>query len=705
MAHTHSVIDDDLHFIIDPSTREIGNGSQKVKLMQYDHNSEQFTFEIPRFVEGHDMSLCNSIRVNYININKSNREQHPGVYEVRDIKVEEDNVIFSWLVSRNATQYVGPLNFLIKFMCFDEDSNVIYEWHTDIFKSASVSTGMNNEESIEEVYPDILEKWKNDVLAEEASRVTAESERVTAESERVTAESERVTAESERVTAESERATAESERVTAESERATAESERATAESERATAESERATAESERVTAESERANAFAGYETEINQFKNEIITGKDSATDNTKFAIGTAEQNLEVPSMEEFNELKGDKVDKDEIFNAGIRSISYAPLFGGSFTVTTVEEEGYIKPHAIATVTGRISKHYTYRVTINEEEYVLPCCLFSTRNNSGEVFEYLGNIELYTSDISGLMQDAIHNVPFCIISDLDGNNSIDVFTRSPCEVSITVERMQKEQTPLPKSLIWGDDYCPIELKKNENSTFNGLSIGCNILKNSRGTFAIGYGNEISHEFGIAIGYDNTSSGYCSCAEGCSNTSSGTYSYAGGFTTTASGNVSHAEGFNATASGFNSHAEGAFTTASGQCSHAEGSVSNAIGPCSHAAGQATKANGAMSHVGGNNSITDGRASFAHGNFSKATQPAQFAVGYGNDPQEDSIFEVGNGLNADGAPNNAGNTEPVTRQNAFRVTQSGVAIAQTGLQIGNTVISEDQLKKILTLIE
>ena len=240
MAHTHSVIDDDLHFIIDPSTRDIGNGSKKVKLIQYDHNSEQFTFEIPRFVEGHDMSLCNSIRVNYININKSTREQHPGVYEVSNIQAEEDNIIFSWLVSRNATQYVGPLNFLIKFMCFDEGGYITYEWHTDIFKNASVSTGMNNEESIEEVYPDILEKWKSDVLAEEASRIVAESER----------------------------------------------------------------------VTAESERANTFAGYETEINQFKNEIVTGKDSATDNTRFAIGAAEQNLEVPSMEEFNQLKDEKL-----------------------------------------------------------------------------------------------------------------------------------------------------------------------------------------------------------------------------------------------------------------------------------------------------------------------------------------------------------------------------------------------------------
>ena len=47
---------------------------------------------------------------------------------------------------------------------------------------------------------------------------------------------------------------------------------------------------------------------EAKINQFKNEIVTNKDSATDNTRFAIGTAEESLEVPSMKEFNGLKDD-------------------------------------------------------------------------------------------------------------------------------------------------------------------------------------------------------------------------------------------------------------------------------------------------------------------------------------------------------------------------------------------------------------
>ena len=183
--------------------------------------------------------------------------------------------------------------------------------------------------------------------------------------------------------------------------------------------------------------------------------------------------------------SQLKDDKVDKDEILNAGIRSFSYVPLFGGAFTVTTTDEEGYIKPHALASVTGRISKHYTYRLTVNGVEYVLPCDLFCDDLGS-KVVEYLGNISLYTSDTSGITHD-IHDVPFCIISDLDDNSSIDVFTQSSGTVSITVEQIQKEQTVLPKSLILGDDYCPIELKKLEGSTYSGISIGVNRLRNAR--------------------------------------------------------------------------------------------------------------------------------------------------------------------------------------------------------------------------
>ena len=69
MAHLHDVRDADTHFTIDPITRTISNAnSAKNKLVMGDHNSEIFSFELPKEVEGHDMSLCNKVEIHYINI-------------------------------------------------------------------------------------------------------------------------------------------------------------------------------------------------------------------------------------------------------------------------------------------------------------------------------------------------------------------------------------------------------------------------------------------------------------------------------------------------------------------------------------------------------------------------------------------------------------------------------------------------------------
>lgn len=142
----------------------------------------------------------------------------------------------------------------------------------------------------------------------EETRVSDESARKTAETSRVSAENTRDTSETKRVNAEISRATAETARVNAEDVRVLAEQGRVSAESGRVSAEQGRVSAETERVTAETERAATFSGYQNEINQFKNDIVTSKDAATENTKFAIGTAEQTLEVPSMEEINAVKDD-------------------------------------------------------------------------------------------------------------------------------------------------------------------------------------------------------------------------------------------------------------------------------------------------------------------------------------------------------------------------------------------------------------
>lgn len=167
MAHTHSVYDTDQHFIIDPITRAITTTSKKVTLTQGDHNSERFTFELPRHIEGHDMMTCNRVQVHYLNVDSLTREQSADVYEVADLAVSPDDeevVIFSWLIHGNATRYAGPLSFTARFMCVTED-DVDYAWNTAIHTGVNITNGINNSEIVAEEYSDILQTWWNRLYA------------------------------------------------------------------------------------------------------------------------------------------------------------------------------------------------------------------------------------------------------------------------------------------------------------------------------------------------------------------------------------------------------------------------------------------------------------------------------------------------------------------------------------------------------------
>ena len=237
-----------------------------------------------------------------------------------------------------------------------------------------------------------------------------------------------------------------------------------------------------------------------------------------------------------------------------------------------------------------------------------------------------------------------------------------------------------------------------------------------------------------IGRRVGIQEGFEATASGVFSHAEGISTKASGNFSHAEGGVSTASNKYAHAEGFlteaigyavhaegsksiadgifshaegnNTTATGNQSHAEGNGTTASGECAHAEGDGATASGNYSHAEGINTLSKGESSHAEGSNTEAKGKYSHASGFCTQATHSCQYAVGCGNDPQADSLFEVGNGLNAEG--NLIDDTTTVfdlkTRRNAFRVTNTGYAIAQTALQIGETAITEGQLKQLIQLI-
>lgn len=172
MEHIHDVIDSDVRFTIDSIQRKIRSESKKVTLMQNDHNSERFTFELPRYIEGHDMSICNAVEVHYLN-SGSNEKVRTGKYVVEDLKIspeDEEKIVFSWLISRNATMYAGSLSFRIQFKCVEADV-ITYSWNTSIYTDIRISNGINADDIFEIEYVDIIQQWKNAVISQFSAEI------------------------------------------------------------------------------------------------------------------------------------------------------------------------------------------------------------------------------------------------------------------------------------------------------------------------------------------------------------------------------------------------------------------------------------------------------------------------------------------------------------------------------------------------------
>lgn len=146
MGHKHSLYDTDPHFKINPVTRQIDNTSGKIVLMQRDHNSERFTFEIPRHIDGHDMSVCNEVEVHFINMDNSTKEKNSDKRTLTDLQLAPDDesvVICSWQIDEDATAYAGSLAFMLRFACMaDDGATTDYAWHTAAYDAITVQKNL-----------------------------------------------------------------------------------------------------------------------------------------------------------------------------------------------------------------------------------------------------------------------------------------------------------------------------------------------------------------------------------------------------------------------------------------------------------------------------------------------------------------------------------------------------------------------------------
>lgn len=148
MPHKKIIVDKDPFFTIDTQTRVITNQStKKVTLMKNDHNSERFTFSLPRHIEGHDMAECFA-EVHFINTCETTKKETFGMYEIPDLQVvegDEEKVTGTWLISNEATSKAGTLHFSIRFSCKDESGNTVYVWNTSIHTGITVTDDICND--------------------------------------------------------------------------------------------------------------------------------------------------------------------------------------------------------------------------------------------------------------------------------------------------------------------------------------------------------------------------------------------------------------------------------------------------------------------------------------------------------------------------------------------------------------------------------
>lgn len=158
------VVDRDHYFVVDPFTREISSKNpQKSTLIRNDHNSERFTFEVPRFIEDRDLTMCNTVRVHYRN------GKNTGVYTITDVEpypFVNDTLICSWLISQNATSSAGTLSFMLKFSQVDDEGNVEYAWSTRAYDGVDVISDIEAPDVFESDYFDLIEQMKSQVMAE-----------------------------------------------------------------------------------------------------------------------------------------------------------------------------------------------------------------------------------------------------------------------------------------------------------------------------------------------------------------------------------------------------------------------------------------------------------------------------------------------------------------------------------------------------------
>lgn len=146
-------IDNDLRTIIIPPSLSILG-------VESDDDVNRIHFKMPKMYGEVDLSQFD-IRINYMNGTEGD------IYVVSDKSVNDENIVFSWLVGRKAVQTKGDTSFIVCLKKTDSMGVVVQEFNTSV-AHLNVLEGLETTEKVEQQNADIIEqilKKLNEVIA------------------------------------------------------------------------------------------------------------------------------------------------------------------------------------------------------------------------------------------------------------------------------------------------------------------------------------------------------------------------------------------------------------------------------------------------------------------------------------------------------------------------------------------------------------
>lgn len=145
LTEPHIVIGEDRFISVPDELKRIA--------VQYDHRVETVTFDCPRYWDGYDMSKMK------IYINYTRADGLLGMYLAENIFADEQlpNIMhFDWTLTRNVTGINGPIVFMVCVKRVDRDGNEEVHWNSERNMEMYISEGLEGEEVIQDLYPDIF---------------------------------------------------------------------------------------------------------------------------------------------------------------------------------------------------------------------------------------------------------------------------------------------------------------------------------------------------------------------------------------------------------------------------------------------------------------------------------------------------------------------------------------------------------------------